>query len=259
MMQAELCERIATTLKSGAPIHDHLGYEALAYLKLPGPDYLTALRALHATLKPELYVEIGTRRGQSLALALPETRCVAIDPFAQVDPRPKTMVANARSDDFFAIAYNRDKCRGFDLAFIDGDHSFEQVARDFHHLEDLAKPSSIICLHDVIPMDARTAQPKAETSFHTGDVWRLMRAIVASRPDLIAFTIACPPSGLGVVGRFSRVDGLVGNDRHPVTHEQVEEFATAPFPSTWDEQVKVLNIVPNTAGAILQAFAEKAA
>jgi hypothetical protein len=254
-VQAALCERIAETLAlppfPEGPIHDHLGYEALAYLKLPGPDYLAVLRALHGSLKPKLYVEIGTRRGDSLALALPETRCIAIDPMPVVGPRPDTVIAATTSDNFFAIETNREKCRGFDLAFIDGDHSFDQALRDFENLERLAKPSSLICLHDVLPMDERTATPKCETGFWTGDVWRLMGAIVDCRQDLVAFTIGSPPTGLGVIGRFG------GSPRSSVPSEHRNWWAGRAFPAVWAEQAKLLNIVPNNPASILAAFQGK--
>jgi predicted O-methyltransferase YrrM len=247
-LQDDICVRIAQTLAS-APIHDHLGYEALAYLKLQGPNYLSLLRALHVALHPRLYVEIGVRRGDSLAQALPETRVVGIDPvmsFTVVEEhRSKNMLlASATSDEFFAIEANRKRCRGFDLAFIDGDHSFEQARRDFENLEALAGPFSIICLHDVIPMDERTAQSSAEgVSFHTGDVWRLMAAIVAQRKDLIAFTVACPPTGLGIVGRFGPAGAPLGIGD-----------PGSQFPATWEQQWYALNIVPNNPVAILAAL-----
>jgi hypothetical protein len=243
--QAELCERIAHTLAS-APIHDHLGYEALAYLKLPGPDYRALLSTFHNILHPELYVEIGVRRGDTVRLALPETRVVGIDPAPQMEPRPNTLVGVTTSDDFFSIEKNRMRCFGFDLALIDGDHAAAQVRKDFLTLERLAKGSSIICLHDIIPMDERTAQPKAEgVSFHTGDAWRVMAAIVEQRWDLIAFTVACPPTGLGIVGRFNDCEG-------------VEIDYSKPFPSTWDEQVRALNIVQNDPREILAALGQAA-
>lgn len=256
-MQHELCLRIAHTL-AHAPIHDHLGYEALAYLKLPGADYLAVLRALHRTLEPKLYIEIGVRRGTSMKEALPQTRCVGIDPvmsFTDVEgtrPDGNILLASATSDDFFAIEVNRKKCRGFDLALIDGDHSFDQALRDFQNLEALAKHSSIVCLHDVIPMDRRTSQPKPDgVSFHTGDVWRLMARIVRERKDLVAFTVACPPTGLGIVGGFKSGDKI---EVPPPWHLRGDEN----FPELWGDQCRMLNIVPNDPVNILAAFGGRA-
>lgn len=245
-MQRELCARIAHTL-AAAPVNDHLGYEALAHLKLPGADYRHVLRFLHLALRPKLYVEIGVRDGGSLDLVQAGTRCVAIDPAPAIATLPPNVaLVVSTSDNFFAHEPNRENCRGFDLAFIDGDHSFDQALRDFENLEALAKPTSIICLHDVIPMDARTATPKAETSFHTGDVWRLMATIVAERTDLVAFTVACPPSGLGIIGHLGEEMGV---------HSDL--FRDVDVDMDWDWLASRLNIVANDGRAIGAALKGK--
>lgn len=237
-MQREICERIAQLLASGK-ITDWQGYEALGRLKLPGPDYLDELKALHEALLPQLYVEIWVRAGDSMRRASPNTRCIGIDPaFNPLLAHQKNWVLEyTTSDHFFEI--RGEKARGFDLAFIDGDHSFEQALRDFNNLEARAKPSSFIVLHDVIPMDEHTARVE-ETPFHTGEVWRLMQAIVAERHDLMAFTLPCAPSGLGIIGRFS--DAFSLEKAH--WPELAPEYAhLVPFPDTWDKQVKALRIV----------------
>lgn len=244
-LQAALCARIAATLAS-APIHDHLGYEALAFLKLPGPDYRAVLATMHAALKPKLYVEIGVRDGASLKLAGPDTRCIAIDPQPRVNiqdwPNRNTSWNITTSDRFFERQECVEKAKGFDLGFIDGDHSYGQVMEDFSHLEALAKPSSIIAIHDVIPMDERTAQPSAEgVSFHSGDVWRAMATIVEHRPDLTAFTVPCAPTGLGIVGRFGQWQVTNG-------------FCPAQLDMNWDVLTKRLNIVENSAAGIARGF-----
>lgn len=247
-MQRELCARIAQALKT-APIHDHHGYDALAHLKLPGPDYLHVLRALHQVLRPKLYVEIGVRKGDSLLLAEPETHAIGIDLYPLTCPdRPNSVIAGCSSDAFFTHVPARERARGFDLAFIDGDHSYAQALRDFENLERLAKPSSIIAIHDVIPMDERTATPECTTNFWTGDVWRLMAAIVGGRPDLVAFTVACPPSGLGIVGRFTEPQA------ETIPAAIVELAERAPLVMDWDVLTGWLNIVPNEPAGILAAL-----
>lgn len=251
-MQHEICERIAHTLAT-APVHDHLGYEALAHLKLPGPPYLAVLAMLHLALKPELYVEIGTRTGDSLRLADRKTRCIAIDPNPQVGPEKiweakRVTMSVCTSDAFFEREENREQACGFDLAFIDGDHSFDQARRDFENLEALSKPSSVIAIHDLIPMDERTSQPKSDgVAFWTGDVWRLMAAIVAHRPDLIAFTVACPPTGLGIIGNLN----VCGPQ---LSQAGIGAAQMLPFPLKWEQQRKLLNIVPNDGASIAAAL-----
>lgn len=245
-MQRELCARI-TELLATVPIQDPFGYEALAKLKLPGVNYLEVLKLLHAGLKPKLYVEIGVRAGDSLYLAGEAANCIAIDPAPRLPRFQQNFNLHVSSSDkFFYYEDRAETCRGFDLAFIDGDHSFEQAARDFSNLEKLAGPHSIIVINGVIPMDERTSTPEADTAFHTGDVWRLMAAIVADRPDLIAFTIGCPPAGLGIVGRFG-THGATGM-------RGIEVWAADAFPRDWDHVVRRFNIVDNHPGAWMAAL-----
>lgn len=249
--QADLCTRIDRVLATGR-VQDPLGYESLAALKLLGLNYLGVLATLQVVLKPKLYVEIGVRDGQSLVLAGTQSRCVAIDPQPRINmadwPNRNTTWGICTSDRFFERNDMREKARGFDLAFIDGDHDAGQAARDFAHLESLAGPHSIIAIHDVIPMDERTAQPTPNgASFWTGDVWRLMAGIVAGRPDLVAFTIACPPTGLGIVGRFGGVERITWC---PLTD---------PLDMRWDALTNKLNIVGNNPQAILSALQGRAA
>lgn len=252
-MQREICARIAQVLSTGT-VTDWRGYEALARLKLPGPDYLQVLKSLHHSCWPKLYVEIGVRGGDSLRCAHPNTRCIGIEKeFNPVLAQQVNWVMNyTTSDHFFEI--RADTARGFDLAFIDGDHSFEQALRDFNNLEALAKPSSIICLHDVIPMDEHTSRAE-ETSFHTGEVWRLMQAIVAERHDLMAFTVPCAPSGLGMIGKFDNAEFSIEKAHWAA---RALEYADVPFPGDWDAQVRLLRISDKN-GMLAAINKEKAA
>jgi len=244
--QREMCARIAYTL-ANAPVDDPSGYSALAHLKLPGPDYCAVLRLVHTTLRPNLYVEIGVSYGTSLVIAQPDTRCIAIDPSPNLDllRNPPTNIALnvMTSDNFFANVENREKVRGFDLAFIDGDQSFEQALRDFENLEALANSRSLIAIHDVIPMDQRTSTPTRQSTFWSGNVWRLMARIAQGRPDLVAFTVACPPTGLGIVGRFNAA-------RRGVPTPSLE----IPFDADWERQRQMLNIVENNLALVGQAL-----
>jgi len=50
--------------------------------------------------------------------------------------------------------------------------------------------------------------------FWTGDVWKIVPALIKFRPDLRVFTIACPPTGLTVVCGFSEKKGLPNEARN---------------------------------------------
>lgn len=240
--QLEICDRVAWVLEN-MHVPDPGGYEGLAAMRMPGMDYLEILKLLHQGLKPKLYVEIGVRQGHSLFLANPETRCVAIDPEPRLAAmRPNVELSVTTSDKFFYHPDRSTTALGFDLAFIDGDHSFEQAARDFANLEQRAKPTSIIVIHDTIPMDERTATPKAQTSFHTGDVWRLGAALAHWRRDLAVVTVPCVPTGLTLVGNFRATESHIA---WGIGAGGYEWGRALPFTADWDSLVHRLNISEN--------------
>ena len=165
--------------------------------------YYKTLRRLHEVLTPESYLEIGIRKGDSLALAT--TAAVAIG----IDPKPmlsKPTASNAKifaftSDEFFATHDVRAELGGrdLDLAFIDGMHLFEYVLRDLANLERCSSPGTVIVLHDCLPVDELSASRERTTSLWTGDVWKVVPILRRYRPDLSLTIIDSSPSGLVIV------------------------------------------------------------
>jgi hypothetical protein len=177
-------------------------YLEMAQGRFPGPDYYEVLRCIHHTLRPRTYVEIGIREGASLACALPETRCLGIDP----DPNiafplpPDTTIYRTTSDEFFASRIAEDALsHGFDLAFIDGFHIFEQALRDFIEVEKRAHAGSVILIHDCIPLDQTSSARIRTTDFYCGDVWKLSLCLGKYRPALEQAIVPTGPSGLCIV------------------------------------------------------------
>jgi len=79
-------------------------YTLMSRLTLPGESYFGVLRRIHRHLKPATYLEIGVARWESLALALPETDAIGIDPDPQVKRplRARERIFATTSDEFFA-------------------------------------------------------------------------------------------------------------------------------------------------------------
>jgi hypothetical protein len=178
-------------------------YLGLAKSRLSGAGYIEVIERLVDFLRPKRYVEIGVERGAVLGLLAPSTRVVGVDPEPQfeADSFPQNVsIFLQTSDDFFA-ANDLSKLLGgaFDLAFIDGLHTFEQVLKDFINLEKYAASDSVILIHDCLPLDRRTSSPERETVFWTGDVWKIIPCLKRERPELQIFTIPTYPAGLGVV------------------------------------------------------------
>jgi predicted O-methyltransferase YrrM len=128
-----------------------------------------ALHGLVRTLRPKLCVEIGSARGWStslIALALEENvqgRLLAIDPHNENDwndlggPSLAHLKRNLRAlrlghrVDIIA----RDSISaaplvpaGVDLVFVDGDHSYEGVRRDWETYQPKLSPWGLFAFHD---------------------------------------------------------------------------------------------------------------
>jgi Methyltransferase domain len=179
------------------------GYWLVANILMPGEPYYDMLQRFHQCLRPRSYLEIGVDQGASIKLANPPTIAVGIDPQPRMKEAPKAVckIFPLRSSEYFA---RRDVRRDLesdviDLAFIDGLHTFDQVLRDFINIEKFADERTIILVHDCIAVDSLTAERERKTAFWTGDVWKLIPILRELRPDLTVFTVAAPPSGLGVV------------------------------------------------------------
>ena len=173
---------------------------------LPGETYHYLLRRFHDWLRPKSYFEIGVSTGASIVLAKPPTVAVGIDPEPRLLNAPKTIckIFPLASDDYFAARDPRRdiEAETVDLAFIDGLHLFEQALHDFINIERISSPTTLVLIHDCFAIDALTAERERKTEFWTGDVWKIIPCLREFRPDLHVFTIATPPSGLGVVSRL---------------------------------------------------------
>lgn len=199
-------------------------HQRLAHALLPGATYYDWLRCFHEWLRPRVYLEIGVESGASLALARPPTRAVGIDPA----PMPtatftaETSIFAMPSDHFFATE-NLVAVTGhahIDLAFIDGLHHYDQVLRDFIHVEAWSRPSTVVLIHDCLPLDDLTAARDRRTAFWTGDTWKIIPILKRARPDLSFFTIATPPSGLAVVTGLDATSAVLSERFDEIVREQ---------------------------------------
>lgn len=167
-------------------------------------DYYEALRLLHETIRPDSYLEIGVRYGDSLALASPDTLCVGIDWNMEITAElpQRCHLFTATSDDFFKGDDLSTLLAGtsIDLAFIDGMHLFEYALRDFMNIERYADSDTLVVVHDCIPRDAETSQREmTDPDFWTGDVWKLVPILHEFRPGLKTSIVEVPPSGLYLI------------------------------------------------------------
>ena len=204
--RAERCLRNMLSHEDNTPA----AHAALASLRWSGPDYRAWLAWLHAHLRPQVYVEIGVESGRSLAQVQADTQVIAIDPAPVGDPLQHCPAAGQlfvqTSADFFTNVppHSPLRERGFNMAFIDGDHRFESVLDDFIALERYAAPEAVVVFHDTLPLTEATSSDVRQTGFYSGDAWKIVPCLRALRPDLRITTLPTAPTGLTVVSRLDR-------------------------------------------------------
>jgi len=137
-------------------------------------EELEALAALVAGARPSTVLEIGTARGGTLAVwtraASSDALIITIDlpggPFgggygaARIPlylslRRGRQRIVLLRGDSHSAATITRVKGildgRRVEFMFIDGDHSFEGVCRDYNNYKELLAEKSILAFHDIVP------------------------------------------------------------------------------------------------------------
>jgi cephalosporin hydroxylase len=138
------------------------------------PAEAIALLSLLHPSQPSCVVEIGTAHGGSLLLwaraAAPDALIVSVDlpPWELDDPAElekrqriasvassgqRLHLVRGSSHDPAVLAEARRllDARPVDFLFIDGDHSYDGVARDFRDYAPLVRPGGIVAFHDIHP------------------------------------------------------------------------------------------------------------
>ena len=187
--------------------------------------YLSFLSAVHDLVRPERYLEIGVRNGDSLALS----RCpsVGIDPTYKITAELDAPVSLFRttSDEFFSRPERSQVAEPdrFDLAFIDGMHLFEFALRDFINAERNSRRSSVIVFDDMLPRTVDEAARQRHTNAWTGDVFHILTVLGEYRPEVSTVLVDTEPTGLLLVLGLDpsntvladHYDEIMARHRHP--------------------------------------------
>jgi hypothetical protein len=179
-------------------------------------SYLDVLAECHVELAPRLYLEIGVRRGDSLALATGPA--IGVDPRPELArPLPETVMVFAEtSDHFFEISAARAISDPIDLAFIDGLHHFEFALRDFMAVERRAHPTTLVVIDDIFPNHPAQAERERRTAHWSGDVWKLMDVLVKRRPDLVILPLDAAPAGVLLVTALDPDNRVLWHQYNPL-------------------------------------------
>jgi hypothetical protein len=130
------------------------------------------------------YLEIGCDRNQ-LFHAVNAAHKTGIDPARGGNVR-------TTSDAFFRANTNK-----FDVVFIDGLHTYEQVHRDIVYSLACLKPGGWIAMHDLLPRNWREEHVPRISRKWTGDVWKVAIELVAAKD--VDFRIVNIDHGVGVL------------------------------------------------------------
>ena len=172
------------------------------------------------------YLEIGVRIREKNLDQVACKNCVG------VDPNPETGADFVMTSDAFFEDVND---RKFDLIFIDGLHTGEQVAKDIANSLDALTLEGTIVLHDLNPptADIARADPKAgKSSSWCGTSWQGYVKFRAIRPDLEMYCVDTD-WGCGVIrrgnqslytGAHDTYDDLEANRQNALNLISVDEF-----------------------------------
>lgn len=143
------------------------------------------------------YLELGLFRGELLE------KMSAISSVTGVDIKDDFRLKERFGDRFFLgtteqfFAQNR---RSFDVIFIDADHSFASVKKDFVASLKILNPMGIILLHDTNPDSPHLIDPG-----YCGDAWKMNRYLAETWPDLDKLTLEISEAGLTMVKRRDEI------------------------------------------------------
>jgi predicted O-methyltransferase YrrM len=188
--------------------------------------YHAVLSDLHTIIQPRGYIEIGARKGASLALATAPS--IAIDPAPELAEQCENVTLyTCTSDDFFYFHADTAIHHPIDFAFIDGLHLAEFVYRDFINLERIMEAGGVIVIDDVLPNHPIQASRERKSRVWTGDVWRFAQFLAEKRPDLRMTWFDTEPTGLLVISNLAPENRLLWDQYNPLVRALSESAAQA--------------------------------
>lgn len=177
------------------------------------------------------YLEIGVKKGK-VFLNIKARKKIAVDPHFKINKKRKiksyfnnlSNIFNEyyemTSDVFFEKYSNIfTRLNGFDVAFIDGLHTYKQSLRDVQNCLNFLNRNGVIIMHDCNPLSEVEAYPAGSqedsanlnlpegTSSWSGDVWKTIVHLRSTRTDLHIFVLNCD-HGIGIITRGAPEDML---------------------------------------------------
>ncbi|MEM6904346.1 MAG: class I SAM-dependent methyltransferase [Pseudomonadota bacterium] len=204
------------------------------FIQATGMAYDAFFAALHGEIYLDWYLEIGCRRGRSVAAVASKT--IVVDPYFRIESnvigaKPQFIAQQMESDAFFASGFLENNRIALSFSFIDGMHLIEYALRDFINLERHSAPGGAIAIHDCCPFSH--AMTIRDLSQHkkgpwTGDVWKIIPILARWRPDLAVEVLDCAKTGLVIVHGLNPEDGVLDREFDAIMAE-FKELTLAEF------------------------------
>jgi predicted O-methyltransferase YrrM len=154
---------------------------------------IDGLLRMVAAIEPTTVLEIGTSNGGSLFLfarvAAADALLVSVDlphgefgggyapwrsvlyrGFASRQQRIRLLRADSHETRTLEAARAALEGRQVDVLFIDGDHTYEGVRRDFEMYKSLVRDGGVIAFHDIVPPSPDGPTPKGDAALLGGEV-----------------------------------------------------------------------------------------
>ena len=166
------------------------------------------------------YLEIGCDKNQLFSKVNIENK-TGVDPYSGGNVK-KT------SDEFFLT--NK---KFFDLVFIDGLHSYEQVKKDILNSVNCLNDNGIILIHDCLPDTmAKQAVPRYKMLWN-GDVWK---AIVDLRRNIDLEIFTCEmDQGIGIIKKAKNSSVLT-------LTKKINELKFEDYYNSYREYMRIISV-----------------
>ena len=140
------------------------------------------------------YLEIGVSSGDNIInIKNKVDLCEGVDMYDIISDKEDIKFNLMDSDSFFQNNSNI-----YDIIFIDGNHDFLQVKKDFENSLKVLNKYGIIILHDTDPVEEFLTQ-----SHYCSDSYKIIDYIYVNHPELNVITLPIHETGLSLVMRRS--------------------------------------------------------
>ncbi len=155
-----------------------------------------------AEIRPKTILEIGTSNGGTLFLfarvASPDALIVSVDlphgefgggyprwrghlyrSFATAAQRIRLLRADSHDSRTLGAVCSALEGRKVDVLFIDGDHTYDGVKRDFEMYKSLVREGGVVAFHDIVPPSPNGPRPRNRDALQGGEVsefWAELRS-----------------------------------------------------------------------------------